>query len=38
VKIDTFGVPATTKVVAELKETRWEGESVWSILESAGVA
>jgi 3-isopropylmalate/(R)-2-methylmalate dehydratase large subunit len=37
VKIDTFGVPATTKVVRELKETVWEGKSVWSILESAGV-
>jgi 3-isopropylmalate/(R)-2-methylmalate dehydratase large subunit len=37
VKIDTFGVPATTKVVEELKEMRWEGETVWSILESAGV-
>ncbi|MEI6713702.1 MAG: aconitase family protein [Verrucomicrobiota bacterium] len=37
VKIDTFGVPATTKVVQELKETIWEGQSVWQILESAGV-
>ncbi|MEQ1854507.1 MAG: aconitase family protein, partial [Chthoniobacteraceae bacterium] len=37
VKIDTFGVPATTKVVAELKETKWNGSSVWSILEKAGV-
>jgi 3-isopropylmalate/(R)-2-methylmalate dehydratase large subunit len=37
VKIDTFGVPATTKVVAELKETQWDGQTVWSILESAGV-
>jgi len=37
VKIDTFGVPATTKVVRELKETQWQGESVWSILENAGV-
>ena len=37
VKIDTFGVPATTKVVQELKDTLWDGESVWSILESAGV-
>jgi 3-isopropylmalate/(R)-2-methylmalate dehydratase large subunit len=37
VKIDTFGVPATTKVVRELKETEWDGKSVWSILESAGV-
>lgn len=37
VKIHTFGVPATTKVVAELKDTKWEGQSVWSILENAGV-
>jgi 3-isopropylmalate/(R)-2-methylmalate dehydratase large subunit len=37
VKIDTFGVPATTKVVEELKTTLWEGQSVWQILESAGV-
>ncbi len=37
VKIDTFGVPATTKVVGELKDTLWDGVSVWSILESAGV-
>jgi len=37
VKIDTFGVPATTKVVQELKDTQWNGKSVWSILESAGV-
>jgi 3-isopropylmalate/(R)-2-methylmalate dehydratase large subunit len=37
VKIDTFGVPATTKVVQELKDTQWNGVSVWSILESAGV-
>jgi 3-isopropylmalate/(R)-2-methylmalate dehydratase large subunit len=37
VKIDTFGVPATTKVVRELKSTVWDGRSVWEILESAGV-
>lgn len=37
VKIHTFGVPATTKVVAELKETLIDGKSVWSILENAGV-
>jgi 3-isopropylmalate/(R)-2-methylmalate dehydratase large subunit len=37
VKIHTFGVPATTKVVAELKSTQWNGVSVWSILENAGV-
>jgi 3-isopropylmalate/(R)-2-methylmalate dehydratase large subunit len=37
VAIDTFGVPATTKVVRELKETLWDGKSVWEILEGAGV-
>jgi len=37
VKIDTVGVPATTKVVRELKETLWGGQSVWQILQSAGV-
>ena len=37
VKIDTYGVPATTKVVEELKATRWNGQSVWEVLESAGV-
>jgi 3-isopropylmalate/(R)-2-methylmalate dehydratase large subunit len=37
VKIHTFGVPATTKVVRELKETSWDGQTVWSILENAGV-
>jgi len=37
VKIDTYGVPATTKVVEELKTTQWDGKSVWEVLESAGV-
>ena len=37
VKIDTFGVPATTRVIEELKGTHWDGQSVWEILESAGV-
>ena len=37
VRIDTFGVPATTRVVHELKETRWDDKSVWDILTSAGV-
>jgi len=37
VKIDTYGVPATTKVVEELKTIRWNGQSVWELLESAGV-
>ena len=31
------GVPATTKVVAELKAAQMDGQSVWSILENAGV-
>ena len=29
-------MPATTKVVQELKDTQIGGESVWRILESAG--
>ena len=37
VKIDTYGVPATTKVVEELKNTNWGDQSVWQVLESAGV-
>ncbi len=37
VKVDTFGVPSTPDVVRELKETRWEGQSVWEVLEGAGV-
>ncbi len=37
VKIDTFGVPATPDVVAELKNTRWDEHSVWDILTDAGV-
>jgi 3-isopropylmalate/(R)-2-methylmalate dehydratase large subunit len=37
VKIDTYGVPATTKVVEELKTTRWNGQTVWEVLKSAGV-
>lgn len=37
VKIDTFGVPSTTGVVRDLKETKWDGQSIWEILESAGV-
>ncbi|MEK0446456.1 MAG: 3-isopropylmalate dehydratase large subunit, partial [Verrucomicrobiota bacterium] len=37
VKIDTFGVPATTRVVQDLKETVWGSQSVWEILQSAGV-
>lgn len=37
VKIDTIGVPATPDVVHELQETQINGQSVWNILESAGV-
>ena len=37
VKIDTFGVPATPDVVNELQTTKWGDQTVWSILESAGV-
>jgi len=37
VKIDTFGVPATPEVVHDLQRIQWDGQSVWSILESAGV-
>src|SRR5213593_3924750 len=37
VSIDTFGVPATPTVVRELKETQWDGRSVWDILADAGV-
>jgi len=37
VSIDTFGVPATPDIVHELQTTRWGGETIWQILESAGV-
>ena len=37
VKIDTYGVPATTLVVEQLKTTDWNGKTVWDVLESAGV-
>lgn len=37
VKIDTFGVPATTQVVKDLKEARMDGKSVWDVLSDAGV-
>ncbi|MDD5349611.1 MAG: aconitase family protein [Chthoniobacteraceae bacterium] len=37
VKIDTFGVPSTTEVLNDLKATKWDGQSVWDILASAGV-
>jgi 3-isopropylmalate/(R)-2-methylmalate dehydratase large subunit len=37
VKIDTFGVPATPDVVTELQSTMFGDETVWNLLESAGV-
>ncbi len=37
VKIDTFGVPATPEVVFDLKNTQWDGKSVWDHLVGAGV-
>ncbi|MDW8344287.1 MAG: aconitase family protein [Verrucomicrobiae bacterium] len=37
VKIDTFGVPATPSVIEELRALRLDGQSVWEILEQAGV-
>lgn len=37
VSIDTFGVPATPDIVRELQSTRWGGQTIWQILESAGV-
>jgi 3-isopropylmalate/(R)-2-methylmalate dehydratase large subunit len=37
VRIDTYGVPATSDVVAELKDTKWEDQSIWDVLVDAGV-
>jgi 3-isopropylmalate/(R)-2-methylmalate dehydratase large subunit len=37
VKIDTFGVPATPTIVRELKETPFDGGSVWDSLLASGV-
>ncbi len=37
VKIDTFGVPATTQVVTDLKSAQLSGKSVWDTLVDAGV-
>jgi len=37
VRIETYGVPATSNVVAELKNTKWEDQSVWEVLIDAGV-
>lgn len=37
VKIDTFGVPATPDVVHELQTMTMGDQTVWSLLESAGV-
>jgi 3-isopropylmalate/(R)-2-methylmalate dehydratase large subunit len=37
VRIETYGVPATSDVVEELKSTKWEDQSVWEVLVDAGV-
>ena len=37
VTIDTFGVPATPEIVHELQTTRWGDQTIWEILEAAGV-
>jgi 3-isopropylmalate/(R)-2-methylmalate dehydratase large subunit len=37
VAIDTYGVPATSDVVSELKNTKWGNTSVWDVLVDAGV-
>ncbi|MSR64867.1 MAG: 3-isopropylmalate dehydratase [Verrucomicrobiae bacterium] len=37
VKIDTFGVPATTEAVNELQTMKIDGKRVWDILVDAGV-
>lgn len=37
VAIDTFGVPATPEIVHDLQTARWGDQTVWQILESAGV-
>ena len=37
VTIDTFGVPATPDILHELQTTRWGNETIWKILENAGV-
>ena len=37
VKIETFGVPATSEVVQELKEFRLGNSPVWDVLVNAGV-
>jgi len=37
VTIDTFGVPATPDIVRDLQSTRWGDQTIWQILEDAGV-
>ena len=37
VTIDTFGVPATPEIVHDLQTTRWGDQTIWQILETAGV-
>jgi 3-isopropylmalate/(R)-2-methylmalate dehydratase large subunit len=37
VKIDTFGVPATPAIVHQLQTTWWGDQTLWQVLEAAGV-
>ncbi|MCP5521022.1 MAG: 3-isopropylmalate dehydratase [Verrucomicrobiales bacterium] len=37
VAIDTFGVPATPTIVRELQTTWWGDQTIWQILQDAGV-
>jgi len=37
VRIDTFGVPATPQVIAELHTTRMKGGNAWQVIREAGV-
>jgi 3-isopropylmalate/(R)-2-methylmalate dehydratase large subunit len=37
VRIETYGVPATSDVVEELKNMKWEDQSVWDVLVDSGV-
>lgn len=37
VAIDTFGVPATPTIVRELQTTYWGNQTIWQILQDAGV-
>lgn len=37
VAIDTFGVPATPEIAHDLQSTRWGEQTLWEILQAAGV-